>query len=313
MNNTVNSKNIAILGANGHIAKNLIYYFLKNSNHSLFLYSRSPTQVQEFIIPFNSNSEIYYGDYANFSSAKYDVIINCIGLFNTSNSTVSEFDKISIIEKYDNLVINYLMNNPSSMYINFSSGIVHGESFPQPSDDDSITKIKLNTINANSSYFVSKISSEMKHRVLTSLNIVDIRIFSFFSRFIDLSSNFFISKLISSINTTVDFLTTTNNFYRDYVHPDDLFQLVTLCMVQSKLNNAFDIYSKSPISKFDILEEFSKYYDFQYSSTDNLKFEKSIGDKTKYYSIDRSANDLGYSPKFSSIESLLTESKFLLK
>ena len=42
-------KNIAIFGATGHIAKNLIHYFSKNTEHKLFLFSRDKKKLQNFI------------------------------------------------------------------------------------------------------------------------------------------------------------------------------------------------------------------------------------------------------------------------
>ena len=44
--------------------------------------------------------------------------------------------------------------------------------------------------NGRGEYALSKINSEIKHRKLKHLNIIDLRLFSFFSRFMNLKSKF---------------------------------------------------------------------------------------------------------------------------
>ncbi|WP_143186184.1 hypothetical protein, partial [Paenibacillus sp. P3E] len=72
---------IAILGATGHIAKNLIVYLHHNPNYEFFLYARNIEMVNSFLkteIINNANIRVLHIDvmYEN----KCDVIINCIGI-----------------------------------------------------------------------------------------------------------------------------------------------------------------------------------------------------------------------------------------
>ncbi len=306
-----NKKNIAIFGANGHIAKNLVHHFLKNTEHKLFLFSRNKTKSQRFVSSITANKNIFYGSYENIHSQSFDVIINCIGISNPSDITKYGNEILTLSERYDDLIIEYLKKNNSCQYLNFSSGVVYGD-FSQPVNDESLLNLSLNDI-SNDPYSLSKIRSETKHRLLSSLNIVDIRIFNFFSRFIDLNTGFFISEIISSINSNKEFFTNKQNFYRDFLHPDDLFHLISLCIKNPKLNFALDAYSISPISKYDILKEFTDLYNLKYSFNNDLKIEEPTGFKEKYYSLSRKAKNIGYLPIHSSLETLLTESRFLIK
>ena len=64
-------KNIAIFGATGHIAKNLIYYFSKNTEHKLFLFSRDKKKLQNFISTIISDKNIAYDSYENIFFHKF--------------------------------------------------------------------------------------------------------------------------------------------------------------------------------------------------------------------------------------------------
>ncbi len=302
--------NIAIFGASGHIAKNLIYQFSNKTKNNLFLFSRNKIKLKNFISSLNLSKNIIYSSYDDLHLHSFDIIINCIGISDPIEIKKYENNLLILSEKYDDLIIEYLQKHNSCQYLNFSSGVVYGN-FLQPPNDESLPNQSFNDI-SNNVYSLAKIHSEIKHRSTPSLNIIDIRIFSFFSRFIDLNTSFFISKIITSINNDEEFITTRQNFTRDFIHPDDLFQLIYLCM-NSKSNFVLDAYSTSPISKYDMLEEFSNHYNLKYSFNDNLKIEQPTGFKENYYSLSRKAKNIGYIPIHSSLETILNESRFLIK
>ena len=302
-----NSKNIAIFGATSHIAKNLILQFSNENENHLHLFSRNNVELQRFIFNIGTDKQIDYYNYDVFDSKFFDVIINCIGISDPFEINKHEFEILTLTEKYDNIILNYLKEHNSCQYLNFSSGIVY-DNFHEPITDESNCTIKLNDALENP-YRLSKIYSESKHRLLNSFNIIDIRIFNFFSRFLNLKTHFFISEVILSILENKKLYTTNQNFVRDYIHPQDLFNLIKLCIKNPTMNSSIDAYSKSPISKFDILKEFSKRYSLQYSVTDNLK---NIDFKEKYFSLSRKAEIIGYVPRYTSLDTLLDESKFIV-
>jgi len=304
-------KHIAIFGATGHIAKNLIHQFLNNTEHKLFLFSTNKSNLQSFISTMDTNKNILYNSYEHLHSQSFDIIINCIGISNPSDIENRGNEILALSKKYDDLIIDYLQKNIFCQYFNFSSGIVHG-SFLQPTDNESLFNSISNDLLHNE-YYLTKIYLEKKHRSLPLLNIIDIRIFSFFSKFINLNTDFFISKIIKSINNNEEFFTSRENFFRDFIHPKDLFQLINSCIKNSKLNFAIDAYSRSPISKYDMLKEFSNHYNLKYSFKDDLKINESTEFKKYYYSLSRKAKNIGYVPIYSSLETLLDESPSLVK
>jgi len=134
-----------------------------------------------------------------FPLDEYDVVINCVGVGRPEKIEEVGFDIFSITEKFDNLVIDYLQKNRKCIYINFSSGAVYGKNFKRPVDQGSISSLNVNSIDISDAYSLAKINSEAKHRALQGYNIVDIRIFSYFSRDIDLNAKFLLSEAMSSI------------------------------------------------------------------------------------------------------------------
>ena len=317
MNLSNKRKNVAIFGATGHVAKNLIHYFLNNTKDNLFLFSRNKSNLQSFVSSIsNDNSitndnRILYTSYENLHSQSFDIIINCIGISNPSDIKTHKNKILALSKKYDDVILEYLQKHIFCQYLNFSSGIVYGNFLQPPHDELSSNSISNDLL--HNEYYLSKIYLEKKHRSLPSLNIIDIRIFSFFSKFINLNTDFFITKIIKSINNNEEFFTTGEIFFRDFIHPKDLFQLIYSCMKNPKLNFAIDAYSRSPISKYDILEEFSNHYNLKYSFKDNLKINESTEFKKYYYSLSRKAQNIEYAPIYSSLETLLDESASLIK
>lgn len=311
MMNSLKNK-IAILGGTGHIAKNLIYYFSKEPNCQLYLFSRSTEKLKVFIKTIVKKKDCKVIPIEDFNNYLYDVVINCIGIrSNEAERDILLFFKIT--EKFDNLIIDYLLKNNSTLYINFSSGAVYGTDFKKPVNRKTKTKLDVNNILATDFYKIVKINAEVKHRCLSNFNIVDIRLFSFFSRFIDLNSNFFICDLVKSIKNNVVFKTSTENIIRDYIHPYDLFSLIKKIILKKKINDVFDTYSKMPISKFEVIEYFKNAYNLEYKIIKSFDNSSLTGFKEVYYSINTKANKIGYSPYYTSLDCIIQESNKIIE
>jgi hypothetical protein len=256
---------IAILGS-GHIAKNLIERF-NNTNDTLYYFSRSRQNIDQFI----------YG--------QYDVVINCIGVGTPAKLKEIGSEIFWVTEYFDNMVLDSL----KGMYINFSSGIVHGSAF-----------------GAKSNYRVAKMYSEAKHRSY-DLRIVDIRVFAFFSKYIDFKSGYFITEMLKCLKNGTEFLTSETDFIRDYIDPDDLFNLVNICMKLEHFNDGIDAYSLRPVTKFEILNKFAEY-GLKYRIVQDTPEMKS-GTQDDYFSINHKAELLGYKPKYCALDSLVKTAK----
>lgn len=309
---------IAIMGATSHIAKGLIYNFLQNGEINLHLYIRQIEKVspaRSFLKSIKKDAPKYcviHKGYNDFLKCSYDVVINCIGV-GTMSKLQGDYTKyFTVTEKYDNLVINYLKNHPNVLYIGFSSGAVYGREFLEPASENTVNPIRVNHIVPEDYYTITRLNAEAKHRAFKNLNIVDFRLFSYFSRFADLEDDYFIVEVINCILNKKVFKTNKINITRDYVHPKDLFSVIKKCIKIGKINGAFDIVSRKPASKWEILDYFSSEYGLKYKIVSNLSYSSATGSKNKYYSISKNAIRLGFKPKFTSMEAIKEEAKYIL-
>jgi nucleoside-diphosphate-sugar epimerase len=148
---------------------------------------------------------------------------------------------------------------------------------------------------------------------MADLNIVDLRIFGYFSRFIDLNAQYFMSEVISCVKDGKVLVTGEENMIRDYVHPSDLMSLIEKYIVVQPLNDVFDVYSLKPVMKFEILEYFAKQYGLKYSIKDDMQISAATGIKDYYYSDYKKAEQIGYSPQFTSMDSIIEESRLIFE
>ena len=192
----MNTKSIAILGCTGHVGKNLIFNFKKEKKFNLFLFSRDGRKIKKVIADCNLQDGFNIKNYEQFNESKYDAIINCIGLSDPAKIIEVNNSILEITEKYDSMILDYLKEHTLVNYVNFSSGAVYGGNFISAVNDS--TKIKTPN-HKISPYALSKIKAEIKHRKLKNFNIIDVRLFSFFSRFMDIKAKFLISEIVSSI------------------------------------------------------------------------------------------------------------------
>lgn len=304
-------KNIAIFGSTGHMGKNLISFFMKNNDFKVFLFSRDIKKFESLKMIFSDTMS--FNTYDDFGKNEYDVIINCVGISNPNTFEKNSRSIFDTAEFYDTMVLDYLKNFPTTLYINLSSGAVFGREFDKPVDDSSTYKFDVNGINKGEMYSISKMYLESKHRSLPDLNIVDLRIFGFFSRFIDVNAGFFMSELLQALKNKSEFVTDKKDFVRDYVNPKDFYDLTKNCIANKKINDVFDVYSKEIISKFQILEECFNKFDLKFKLVEKIESISPTGVKKNYYSLSRKAEKINYSPQFSSLETILNESSLFLE
>jgi len=312
-------KKIAILGATSHIAKGLIYNFLQSGEFALHLYirwSEKMDQVRQFLKAIKktaARSCVIHKGYNDFLKCSCDVVINCIGVGTISKLEGDYTKYFTVTEEYDNLVINYLKKHPKSLYISFSSGAIYGREFSKPANENTANCIRVNHIIPEDYYSIARLNAEAKHRAFKNLNIVDLRLFSYFSRFADLKDDYFIIEIIKCILKKKIFKTDKSDILRDYIHPQDLFLAIKKCIEIGKINGSFDINSKKPANKWEILGYFVSAYGLKYKIVPSLNFTSATGLKNKYYSAYNNATKLGFKPRFSSLDTIKEESKYILK
>lgn len=304
---------IAILGATGYIGKSLTSEFIKEKN-SLFLFSRSKKRTRVSIASIKAEKSMYkVCTYQDFHKYTYDIIINCTGAINTTQSKVNEIEIFSVTEEIDNMVIFYLRNHKKALYINMSSGAVYGENGTKRVTKNTKTSIDVNNIKTTDYYSIAKINSEAKHRSLKEYNIVDIRVFSFFSRFVNLKAKYLMSEIVDSIVYSRVFKTNQSDVTRDYIGQKDLYELVKVVYKQKRINSAFDVYSLAPISKFKLLDSLSKKFKLNFEIVENLIRDSATGNKKRYYSLNKKADSIGYMPIHTSLSVIETELRYILE
>lgn len=308
---------IAILGATSNIAKDLILKFFGSSFDHLFLFARDLGSIKDFVsknlskIP-NKKYSIY--EFEKFNTFKYDVVINFIGVANLKlikNATASLFE---IANFYDDLVISYLKKNNKCIYFFISSGAAYLHDFSIPLNNDSVSNIKTdtNSLSSHDWYSISKFYNECKHRAHNDLHIIDLRLFSYFSRNYDINSNYFIADIIKSIINKKTFITSNVNFYRDFIGPSDFYNMILAFINSPICNLSIDFYSKKPVEKFTILHNFSSSFGLKYEIVENHHNLSPTGLKKYYYSHNKLAQEFGYIPEFNSLDLLINESKYIL-
>ncbi|MDP2234586.1 MAG: hypothetical protein Q8K89_13190, partial [Actinomycetota bacterium] len=142
--------------------------------------------------------------------------------------------------------------------------------------------------------------------------IVDLRLFSLVSRWMDPAAEYFMAGVVRAIleNTTLE--VSEADITRDYVDPIDLSELLVAVMGAPEHNTAYDVFSAKPASKFEILESFAKRYGLRFETTDASNAAGTGGIKMNYYSTSRRARQLGYEPTWTSLASLHKETDALL-
>jgi len=309
--------NIVIMGATSHIAKGLIDRFLQRGEDHLYLFSRSGDKVQHFLQAAgesgNDDKYTICSDYRAFSSLHFDVIINCVGV-ETRNKHNCDFTRyFSVTEEFDGLAIAYLQNqNPDALYFSFSSGAVYGKGFSSPADEYSVNSIQVNHVAPEDYYSIARINAEAKHRAHGNLRIIDLRVFSYFSRYINLGDGYFITDLMQAILENKVLLTDSSNIVRDYLHPEDLFAMIVQCIHAGKMNQAIDVNSSCPVSKQEILDHFASKYGLKYERRNFAENASATGAKSNYYSKCERAFQIGYVPRFSSMDTLIQEARYIL-
>lgn len=300
---------IAVLGASGHVGKTLISEFASNGDLELHSYARNTSKIlSDASLPEAVKKNVF--NIEMFPAGQYDAIINCIGIGDTKEIAAQPLNLFMLTEKYDNLILSYLSVNPCCVMVNISSGAVYGSDFSYPADEGKTTIIPANKVDETSFYSVVKLYSEVKHRAAKKYKIIDLRLFSYFSAYINLDSNYFMADITNSILHHKEILTNRADFIRDYIHPSDFADLI-LAAIKNDANAAFDAYSMHPISKYEILKFVKDNYDVDVQYTDG--FISVTGEKNQYYSENRAAGSIGYIPVFTSEETIRIEINKILE
>ena len=287
---------IAILGATSQIAKDFVARFRDRSDTQLHLYGRS-------------------GDlrpYAAFGQAGYAAVINFVGVGDPTRAKEMGADILSVTREYDLMALDYIGRNPETRYIFLSSGAVYGHGFAEPADAQSQAHIPVNALQPQDYYGAAKLYAEVLHRSRVE-TIFDIRVFNYISRAMDLSARFLIADMIDAVRTNCVFKTTSRPLMRDFLHPADFCSLLECCLTAPAGSNmALDCYSRSPISKEELLRLMAGDFGMRYEIAESANIVNATGEKPNYFSRNHQAATLGYAPAYSSGSAIREEVSAIL-
>jgi nucleoside-diphosphate-sugar epimerase len=304
---------LALLGATGHIAKGLMFAWQGRPELEVDAFARSVERVENFLRPLRPLARVHPRPLSDFGDAEYAAVINCVGIGDPQVLADRPEVIFAVTETYDDLVLDHLSSHPGTLYVNFSSGAVYGTEFPAPAGDATVTSLPVNRLSPAHYYGLAKLNAEAKHRSRAKQNIVDLRVFGYFSRFADRAQRYFLNEVLTCVENRRPLLTDAVPFVRDYVHFQDLAACIELCLGRPGINAGLDMYSLLPIDKFGILKFFQENFGLEYRVDGPAAGASPTGNKANYYSLSRTAESLlGYRPTRSSLDCLREEATALL-
>jgi nucleoside-diphosphate-sugar epimerase len=299
---------LAILGATSQLAKDLVQSFAAKSSHELVLFARRPDVVSQWLTRVGLASRYAVADFAAFSSAEhFDAILNFVGVGDPAQAAAMGAAIFDVTLKYDELALDYLRQHPACRYIFLSSGAAYGASFDAPVDANTKSSISINNLQPQDWYAVAKLHAECRHRAMAHLPIVDIRVFNYFSHTQDMNARFLITDIVRAIRDKTVLKTSSDNIARDYLHPSDFFQLVSLIFVAPSINTVVDCYSKSPVHKKPLLDAIKNEFGLNYEVLPTYDAVNALAGKNFYYSRARQADIFNYKPDLTSLDGVISE------
>jgi nucleoside-diphosphate-sugar epimerase len=317
---TFPSKPLAILGATSHIAKDFVVNAHRNFGTTFSLYGRRPGVVADFISRHNFPRDWDVGTFSDFAAetnkrvGRFGAILNFVGVGDPAKAKEMGAEIFSATWDSDQHALLYLERFPETPYIFASSGAVYGSDFNAPVTESSVATVPVNTLAPESYYGVAKLYAEARHRAIKNRTILDVRIFNYVSRTLDIDARFLITDIIAAIAGGELFRTTNQHMLRDYLHPEDFCSLVMACIAAPPgTNMPVDAYSRAPISKSELLTLSKDKFGLQFEFVDRAPTLNATGAKPFYYSENRVAETLGYRPRYSSAEGIAVEVSAILE
>jgi len=299
---------IAILGATSQIAQDLILSFSKNQDYNFSLFSRNIELLEKWINSENLSDKYQVRKYSEFGHhQKYDVIINFVGIGDPVKAQKIGGDIFQITEQYDDMALEYLKQHKKTKYIFLSSGAVYGGNYQEPVNKDTVAITDINNLKSTDWYAISKLYAEAKHRSLSELSIIDVRVFNYFSHRQNMDARFLITDIVRAIKNQEVFKTSSDNIIRDFITPPDFYNLIQAIINFKPTNTALDCYTKSPVAKFDLLFELENKYGLRYKIDEDIGIVNATGTKLNYYSVNKIADGIGYFPQNTSITGVVKE------
>ena len=302
---------IAILGATSHIARDLAISFSTKESKRLHLFARRSDDVKKWLKDIGLFGRHSVDEFSEFGTQEFDAILNFVGVGNPAECVSMGASIFDVTLQYDELALSYVRQHPTCRYVFLSSGAAYGSSFDAPVDVSTKAAIAINNLQPSDWYAVAKMHAECRHRSLSHLPITDIRVFNYFSHTQNMDARFLITDIVRVIRDKSVLKISADDMVRDFIGPRDFYQLINVLLNAPAVNVVVDCYSKAPIDKLTLLTAIHERFGLRYELTQTSTGLNATGSKPYYYSINKRANDFGYEPTTTSLESVLYELEML--
>jgi nucleoside-diphosphate-sugar epimerase len=299
---------IAILGANSQIAQDLILSFSQNKSYDFSLFVRNVELMKTWISNKNLNEQYRVQAYTYFeNNQSYDIVINFVGIGDPAKIQKMGNEIIKVTENYDNMALDYIKQHKRTKYIFLSSGVVFGGDYQEPVDKNTVVNANIENPSSTDWYAASKRNAEERHRGLPDLSIVDVRVFNYFSHTQNMSARLLMADIVRAIKDKKVFKTSADNITKDFITPFDFYNFIQAIIDFKSTNMALDCYTKDPVTKFDLLSKLESKFGLRYKVDQSADIIHATGVKINYYSINRAAGSIGYSPETTSKDGVIQE------
>lgn len=298
-------RSIAILGASGQIGMGLVQAFASDARLSLF--GRDPGRVRQMAAAHGLVDKLdHIGSMAEFSDGTYDAVINAAGPGDPARHRAAGADIASLTERLDRLVLDYLDDHPAAGYVYISTGAVYGPSYDVPATDKTPLCPPAAAGQPENLYARAKLAAETRHRARAGARIADIRLFGYVSPGIDPDGGYLLSRMLRCLIDDAPFRSGGSDFVRDYVGPRELAGLIRLILAAGTPNQAFDMQSAEPVTKYELINGLIDALGLKFERTDP---HMEYIDKAKplRVSLRSCSDDIGYLAARSSLRVVIDE------
>lgn len=301
---------IVVLGATSLMAGDFVLEGVRRGL-SFDLYARRPEAVMAFLGRHGLPEEWNMGDLSclgDNGSRGVAGVVNFVGVGDPAKAKAMGAEIFEATRQTDKLALALLDRQPGLPYVFMSSGAVYGSGFMEPASPNSQSVFPVNRLSPPDYYGIAKLHAEAVHRSLHGRTIIDVRIFNYVSRHLDPSARFLITDMVRAIRDRSVFDTPNVPFFRDFLHPADLANLLVAALTApTGTNRPIDAFSRAPVSKRELLEFMREEFGLNYRFCDKVANVDATGSKPFYYSTSRSAGELGYVPAHTSLEAIRDE------
>ena len=307
-------KQIAIVGASSQIAKDLILSLTSGDSTPPLLYVRDVEAMSRWAQTQGLAGTCPIHRYEDYGLAPHDAVINFVGVGDPRRAAEMGADIFEVTQRFDDMVLAELEKNPQRRYLFLSSGAAYGNAYAEPVTASTEARIAINAIAPQDYYATAKLHAEVRHRARPDLAITDIRVFNYFSRTQDIEARFLITDIVRAVRDEQVLRTSPDYMVRDFLHPQDFFQLVRCLLDAPPYNGPVDCYSLGAVDKRTLLKAMHEHFGLRYEITEpgSKVAVNATGAKPHYYSLNHKAEEFGYRPRYSSLDGVLGETRAIL-